>query len=80
MDSLGDLLAHYKQPQEPEEIRAVKQYIADEFGVPARVGLQGDAAIIIIVTSAALANTLRMRTPAIQQAAATTKRLVFRIS
>lgn len=78
MESLGDLLARYK-PQEPEEIRAVQQYIADQFGATASVGLQGDSAIVITVTSAALANTLRMRTLAIQQAAGTAKRLIFRI-
>lgn len=78
MESIGDLLARYK-PQEPEEIVAVKRYISQEFGVPASVGLQGDTAIVITVASAALANTLRMRTTAIQAAAGSKKRLVFRI-
>lgn len=78
MESIGDLLSRYK-PQEPDEILAVKRYIAEQFGAPASVGLQGENALIITVASAALANTLRMRTPAIQAAAGTKKRLVFRI-
>jgi hypothetical protein len=61
MESIGDLLSRYK-PQEPEEITAVKQYISDEFGVTSNVGLQGETALIITIPSAALANTLRMRT------------------
>jgi hypothetical protein len=78
MESIGDLLSRYN-PQGPDEVLAVKQYIATEFNAPASVGLQGDTALVITVASASLANTLRLRTPAIQKAAGTTKRLVFRI-
>jgi hypothetical protein len=78
MERIGDLLSRYK-PQEPEEITAVKRYIFDEFGATASVGIQGDTTLIITVASASLANTLRMRTPVIQAAADTKKRLVFRI-
>lgn len=78
MESLADLLGRYS-PKGPDEVLAVKQYIADEFGAPASVGVQGEHALVITVSSASLANTLRLRTPAIQAAAGTTKRLVFRI-
>jgi hypothetical protein len=78
MESIGELLGRYN-PQRPDEVLAVKRYIAEEFKAPASVGLQGDTTLIITVTSAALANTLRLRARAIQQAANTTKRLVFRI-
>jgi hypothetical protein len=77
MDSLHDLLSKYK-PQEPNEIIAVKQYIAQEFGAPSSVGLQGEA-LVITVGSASLANALRLRLPALQAAAGTSKRLIFRI-
>jgi hypothetical protein len=77
MESIGELLGRYS-PRGPDEVLAVKRYIADEFGAPASVGLQGEA-LVITVTSAALANTLRLRTTAIQSAVGTTKRLIFRI-
>jgi hypothetical protein len=78
MEHIGDLLSRHS-PREPDEVLAVKQYIAAEFNAPASVGLQGDTALVITVASASLANTLRLRTTAIQKAAGTTRRLVFRI-
>ena len=77
MDSLKDLLSK-RTPQEPDEVVAVKRYIAEEFGAESSVGIQGNA-LVITVQSASLANTLRLRLPAIQQIANTDKRLVFRI-
>jgi hypothetical protein len=78
MESLGDLLGRYTI-KEPDEVQAIKRYISEQFNAESSVGLQGDTALIITVASAALANTLRLRTPAIQKAAGTAKRLVFRI-
>jgi hypothetical protein len=77
MDSIGDLLEKYS-PAVPDEVTAVKQYIAKEFDAPSRVGIQGEA-LVITVASASLANALRLRQTAIQSAANTTKRLLFRI-
>ncbi len=77
MDSLSDLLGGYKA-QEPEEIAALKRYIFKEFGSPASVGVQGEA-LVVTVASASLANALRLRLPALQAAAGTTKKLIFRI-
>lgn len=65
-------------PAAPDEITAVKKYIADEFGEESSVGLQGEA-LVITVRSAALANALRLRQTAIQKTANTSKRLLFRI-
>lgn len=78
MDSLADILQRYPL-QQPDELLAIKQYIATEFGAESSVGLQGDQAVIITVRSASLANTLRLRVRALQAAAKTTKRLIFRI-
>ena len=77
MDSVGNLLGKYK-PDEPDEIGAVKQYIHDTFGEKASIALQ-NGALVITVGSASLANALRLRLPALQQAARTTKRIIFRI-
>jgi hypothetical protein len=77
MDSLQDLLGQYS-PKEPDEILAIKRYIHEKFDVPSSVGVQGEA-IVITVSSAALANTLRFHTAKMQAAAGTGKRLLFRI-
>jgi len=77
MDSLQDLLGQYSAAQ-PDEMVAIKRYIFEEFGVPASVGVQGEA-LVVTVASASLANTLRLRLTALQAAAHTKKRLIFRI-
>ena len=77
MESLQDLLSRYR-PDEPGEITAVKRYIQEQFSAPSSVGIQGEA-LVITVASASLANALRLRQTAIQAAANTTKRLLFRI-
>jgi hypothetical protein len=77
MESIGDLLGKYN-PAVPDEVAAVKQYIFKEFGAPSSVGIQGDS-LVITVANSSLATALRYRTVAIQKAAGTTKRLLFRI-
>lgn len=77
MDNLEDLLGRYT-PTEPAEVTAVKQFIAKEFNAPSSVGLRGES-LVITVRSAALANALRLRLPALQAAANTKKRIMFRI-
>ena len=77
MESLGDLLQRYS-PKGPDDVMAVKRYIAETFNTAVSVGMQGEA-LVITVPSASLANTLRYRIGDIQEAAKTTKRLIFRI-
>jgi hypothetical protein len=77
VDSLQDLLGQYS-PEQPSEILAVKQYIADEFDAPSSVGLQGEA-LVITVASAALANALRLKLPALRKVASSYNRIIFRI-
>ena len=77
MESVADVLGRYN-PQQPDEIVAIKRYISEQFGQVASVGVHGDA-LVITVSSASLANTLRLRLPALQAAAGTKKRLIFRI-
>lgn len=77
MDSLQDLLGRYS-PQEPEEVTAIKRYIAQQFDAQSSVGLHGET-LVITVTSASLANTLRLRLPVLQKVAGTKKRIMFRI-
>lgn len=77
MEHIGDLLGKYS-PAAPDEVTAVKQYIAREFGTESSVSIQGEA-LVITVPSASLANALRLRQTAIQKAANTKKRLLFRI-
>ncbi|HSX34196.1 MAG TPA: hypothetical protein VLF62_00955 [Candidatus Saccharimonadales bacterium] len=77
MEHIGDLLGKYT-PAASNEITAIKKYIATEFGAESSVAIQGEA-VVITVQSAALANALHLRQTAIQTAAATSKRLLFRI-
>jgi hypothetical protein len=73
MEHIGDLLGKYS-PAAPNEVTAVKQYIATEFGAQSSITVQTDALV-----SASLANALRLRQTTIQKIAGTSKRLLFRI-
>jgi hypothetical protein len=77
MEHIGDLLGKYS-PAAPNEVTAVKQYIATEFGAQSSITVQTDA-LVITVASASLANALRLRQTTIQKIAGTSKRLLFRI-
>ncbi len=78
MDSLFDILKR-KDFDLPPEITAVKQYVRDEFDAEVEVILRGDKELIIASRSAALIGSLRMHGPKIKKAAATDRRLVFRV-
>lgn len=77
MESIGNLLGQ-RMPKEPDEISLVKQYIIDEFDAAAKVAIQGEA-LVITVTSAALANMLRLRLLHLQEVCKTEKRIILRI-
>lgn len=77
MDSLSSILGD-KDFAEPPEAAAIKNYARTEFKTTVGVQVR-DRDIIIAVSSAALANTLRLRTPEIQRLCNTNKRLTFRI-
>jgi len=63
---------------EPEEIRIIKNYVFENFNSSANVKI-GSNSITILVTSAALANTLRMYLIDIKKKCNTDKKLVIRI-
>lgn len=77
MDSLDSILQR-KDFDEPPEMASIKQYVKDEFDAAVSVQVR-DRDIIIEVRSAALANTLRLRTPDIKRKCKIDKRLTFRI-
>jgi hypothetical protein len=77
MEDIKALLQR-RRPEEPPEIQAIKQYIQETFHAPSKVGIQGDA-IVVTVSSAAFANTLRYHITKLQQAANTTRRITLRI-
>ena len=78
MESLFDLLSN-RVPDEPPEIKIVRQYVRQHFQERAGVSVR-DKDIIVTVRSSALAASLRMRTPAIRkELGGSDKRLVFRI-
>lgn len=65
MDSLADLLARRK-PDEPPEIKAIKDYIQHHFGEVVAVMVR-ERDIVVTVRSSALSGALRMHTHHIQQ-------------
>jgi hypothetical protein len=77
MDSISDLLGK-RMPQEPDEIKRVKQYINEQFHASSTVALQGES-LVITVKSASLANMLRLRITQLQEASGTDKKLILRI-
>lgn len=77
MDSISDLLGK-RMPQEPDEIKRVKQYIDEQFQASSVVALQGES-LVITVKSASLANMLRLRITQLQEASGTDKKLILRI-
>ena len=84
MDSIADLLAK-RQPQEPPEIRVIKDYIREQFQTTAGI-LVRERDIVITVRSSALAGALRMHAHHISRALqpfaapdAPPKRLIFRV-
>lgn len=76
-DSLADILGKRSYDEPPEAI-AIRDYVERRYHKPVTV-LVRDRDIAITVPSGALAATLRMKVPELQQAARTTKKLLFRI-
>jgi hypothetical protein len=77
MDSLHSILSN-KDFDEPPEMASIKKYVQDEFKIAVGVQVR-ERDIIILVPSAALANTLRLRGPDIKRRCQLDKRLTFRI-
>lgn len=77
MDSLSDILSR-KNLDQPDEITAIKDYVLAKYQASVSISLQPNN-IVISAPSAGLISTLRMESPQIQQAAKTTKKLLFRI-
>jgi hypothetical protein len=78
MDSLLNILSN-RDFDEPPEMSSIKKYVKDEFGVEVGVQLR-ERDILIMVPSAALANTLRLRGPEMKRRCQLTKRLTYRIT
>ena len=78
MDSLSDILVR-KDFDEPPEMAKLKQYIRTKYRQTVGVQVR-DKDIVIIVSSSALANTLRLNGPDIKRHCQIDKRLTFRIA
>jgi flagellar basal body-associated protein FliL len=78
MDSIQNIM-NGRMPSEPPEIKLIKQYALDEFQTNVEVVVR-DKDILISVSSAALANTLRLRSPKIRDLIKGDKRLIFQIN
>jgi len=78
MDGLGDILRR-KDFDEPEEVRAIKEYVRRYYDdAEVRVTMQTHA-IIVAARSSALIGSLRLNLPKLQEAARTDKRIMLRV-
>jgi hypothetical protein len=77
MDSLFNILSD-KDFDEPSEIKAIKLYVKKRFNADVGVKIR-DRDIVVLVSSAALANTLRLDGPAMKRYCGIEKRISFRI-
>ncbi len=78
MDNLADLLAKRK-PNEPPEIRAIKDYVQQHFKESVNVMVR-ERDVVITVRSSALAGALRMRSVDLAELLGETpKQLIFRV-
>lgn len=77
MDGLHDILRR-KDFDEPPEIRAIKDYVRRYYEAEVNVTMQPHT-ILVRSRSAALIGSLRMNLPKLQEAAATDKRIMFRV-
>ncbi|MDB5168730.1 MAG: hypothetical protein JWO41_86 [Candidatus Saccharibacteria bacterium] len=78
MDSLNSILGR-KDFDEPPEVTNIKKYVQDEFKVAVTV-MARERDIIITVPSAALASTLRLRSPELKRRCAINdKKIIIRI-
>jgi len=75
---LRDILAK-KDFDVPPEVQAIKDYVKRHFDAEVSITMQPHT-IIVTTSSAALAGSLRMSMPKLQEAAATDKRIMLRIS
>jgi len=78
MDNLQQLLQG-RAPSQPPEIKLIKDYVQGAFHETVEVMVR-ERDIVIITHSAALANTLRLRSPEIRELCQTQKKLSFRIA
>lgn len=78
MDSLFSILAG-KNFDEPPEAASIKKFVYDEYKTEVSVTVR-ERDISIQVPSAALANTLRLRSPELKRRCQIDKKLIFRIS
>ena len=78
MDSIASILGD-KDFDQPTEIVSLKKYLKQEFGIEAILQIR-DKDIVVNVNNAALANTLRLRSPEIKRHCQLSKKLTFRIS
>lgn len=77
MDSISDILSN-KDFEIPDEVSAIKAYVAKEYDKDIAVAINGSD-IIVSSRSAGLISNLRLNSPKLSQAAKTNKRIRFKI-
>lgn len=78
MDGIADILGQ-KDFDVPPEVRAIKDYVKRHYDREVSVTMQ-QRTILISARSSGLIATLRLNVRALEKAASTEKKLVFRVS
>ena len=77
-DSLGDILARKKLPEEPPEVKKIKAYVLDVFDEQCGVTVRQHG-IVIAVSNASLAGALREHIHILQEELSTNKPIRIQI-
>ena len=75
MDNLSDILAK-KDLSEPPEYKIIKEFVLNKYEETVNIKID-ISKITILVSNSALANSLRMNIPELQELCNTTKRIVI---
>ena len=78
MDTIAEILAN-KDFSPPEEVKAIKAFVAEHYDNRDVTVKLADQEIIIMSRSAGLIGSLRLNAPALARAVGTDKRIRFRI-
>jgi hypothetical protein len=76
---IKDILKSRSVPQEPEESQLLKKYITDKYHITPQI-IVSPHHLTVVVPNAALAGTLRLELPSIQNECRITTKLYIRIS
>jgi hypothetical protein len=74
-NDIGDILSRKKIPSEPAEFAVIREFVKEKFQVMPELKLHNEA-IVIGLTGSALAGSLRLCLPELEERLKTSRRLI----